>query len=43
MAQKNIVGMLEMTQGQIISIAEAFDESELNWRPAEGYGLPEKQ
>ncbi len=34
--QKNIVGMLEMTQGQIEALAAAFDESQLQWRPAEG-------
>ncbi|MEJ2584620.1 MAG: DinB family protein [Robiginitalea sp.] len=34
--QKSIVGMLEMTQGQIEALAQAFDESQFNWRPAEG-------
>lgn len=36
LSQKSIVGMLEMTQGQIAALTEAFDESQFNWRPAEG-------
>ncbi|MDG1571289.1 DinB family protein [Robiginitalea sp. M366] len=31
-----ISGMLEQTQGNIISLAEAFSEEQMNWRPAEG-------
>jgi uncharacterized damage-inducible protein DinB len=34
LSQKSIVGMLEMTQGQIEALALAFDESQFNWRPA---------
>jgi uncharacterized damage-inducible protein DinB len=36
LSQKSILGMLEMTQGQIAALTEAFDESQLGWRPAEG-------
>ena len=36
LAQKSILGMLEMTQGQVEALAEAFDESQYDWRPAEG-------
>ena len=36
LSQKSIIGMLEMTQGQIEAMAQAFDESQFNWRPAEG-------
>ena len=36
LAQKSILGMLEMTQGQIKALTEVFDDSQLNWRPAEG-------
>ena len=35
MAQKSILGMLEMTQGQVEALAQAFDESQFDWRPAE--------
>lgn len=36
LSQKSIVGMLEMTQGQIADLTNAFDEAQLDWRPAEG-------
>jgi uncharacterized damage-inducible protein DinB len=35
-AQESIAGLLEMTQGQILSLTQAFNEDQLNWRPAEG-------
>ena len=31
-----ISGMLEMAQGHIVSLAETFDEAQMDWRPAEG-------
>ena len=36
LTQKSITGMLEMVQGQIVALTEAFDEEQLAWRPAEG-------
>lgn len=36
LSQKSILGMLEMTQGQVEALAQAFDESQFDWRPAEG-------
>jgi uncharacterized damage-inducible protein DinB len=36
LSQKSILGMLEMTQGQVEALAQAFDESQFEWRPAEG-------
>ena len=35
-AAKNIVDMLELTQQQILSLADAFSEKQLGWRPDEG-------
>lgn len=32
----SISGMLEQTQGNIVALAEAFSEDQMNWRPAEG-------
>jgi uncharacterized damage-inducible protein DinB len=36
LSKKSIIGMLEMTQGQIVALTEAFSEEQLAWRPAEG-------
>jgi uncharacterized damage-inducible protein DinB len=36
LAQKSIDGMLQMTQGQIAALAEAFDDTQMDWRPAPG-------
>lgn len=36
LAQKSIDGMLQMTQGQIVQLANAFDEAQMDWRPAPG-------
>ncbi|MGB5189857.1 DinB family protein [Robiginitalea sp.] len=36
MTQKSIDGLLEMTQGQIVALANAFDDSQMDWRPAPG-------
>lgn len=35
-AQESIAGLLERTQGQILSLTRAFDDSQMAWRPAEG-------
>jgi len=35
-SQKTLQGMLTMMQGQVVQLAEAFDESQYDWRPAEG-------
>ena len=35
-SQKAIQGMLTMMQGQVVQLAEAFDEAQYDWRPAEG-------
>ena len=35
LSQKSITGMLEMVQGQIVMLTEAFNEEQLAWRPAE--------
>ena len=34
--QKSIDGMLQMAQGQIVELANAFDDAQLDWRPAPG-------
>ena len=36
MAQKSIDGMLQMAQGQIVALANSFDDAQLDWRPAPG-------
>ena len=36
LAQKSIDGLLQMTQGQIVALANAFDEAQMDWRPAPG-------
>lgn len=36
LAQTTLQGMLGMMQGQVVQLAEAFDESQYDWRPAEG-------
>jgi uncharacterized damage-inducible protein DinB len=36
LAQKSIDGLLQMTQGQIVALANAFDDAQLDWRPAPG-------
>jgi uncharacterized damage-inducible protein DinB len=36
LSQKSITGMLEMVQGQIVALTEAFSQDQLAWRPAEG-------
>ena len=36
LAQKSIDGMLQMAQGQIAALANAFDDAQLDWRPAPG-------
>lgn len=32
----SITGVLEQAQGNIVALAEAFSEEQMNWRPAEG-------
>ncbi len=34
--QNSIQGMVGFVQGQVVQLAEAFDESQYDWRPAEG-------
>ncbi|NKI30351.1 DinB family protein [Croceivirga thetidis] len=34
--QNSVKGMVTFVQGQIIQLAEAFDEGQYDWRPAEG-------
>ena len=34
--QKSVQGMLGFVQGQVIQLAEAFDEAQYDWRPSEG-------
>ncbi len=34
--QTTIQGMVAMMQGQVVQLAEAFDEEQYDWRPAEG-------
>lgn len=34
--QNSVKGMVTFVQGQIIQLAEAFDENQYDWRPAEG-------
>lgn len=34
--QKSIQGMVGFVQGQVVQLAEAFDESQYDWRPSEG-------
>ena len=34
--QNSIKGMVGMVQGQILQLAEAFDENQYDWRPAKG-------
>ena len=36
LAQNTIQGMLTMMQGQVVQLAEAFDEKQYDWRPDEG-------
>ena len=36
LSRNSITRYLEMTQGQIVSLTEAFSEEQLAWRPAEG-------
>lgn len=36
MVQNTVKGILAMNQGQVIQLAEAFDESQYDWRPMEG-------
>ena len=36
LSKKSITGMLEMVQGQIVALTEAFSQDQLAWRPAEG-------
>jgi len=36
LAQNTIKGMLTMMQGQVVQLAEAFDEKQYDWRPEEG-------
>lgn len=36
LAQSTIKGVLQGNQGQVIQLAEAFSESQYDWRPAEG-------
>ena len=36
MTQKSIDGLLQMAQGQIVALANAFDDSQMDWRPAPG-------
>ncbi len=34
--QKSLQGMVGFVQGQVIQLAEAFDEAQYDWRPSEG-------
>ncbi|MEM9143273.1 MAG: DinB family protein, partial [Bacteroidota bacterium] len=36
LTQESIKGMLVYNQGQVIQLAEAFDEGQYDWRPSEG-------
>lgn len=36
LSQKSIDGLLQMTQGQIVQLANAFDDTQMDWRPAPG-------
>lgn len=36
MTQKSIDGLLQMAQEQIVALANAFDDSQMDWRPAPG-------
>ncbi len=36
LAQATIQGVLQMNQGQVVALAEAFSEKQYDWRPAEG-------
>ncbi|MBC32108.1 MAG: damage-inducible protein DinB [Muricauda sp.] len=34
--QNTLQGMVAMVQGQVVQLAEAFDEEQYDWRPADG-------
>ena len=36
LTQSTIKGVLESNQGQVVSLAEAFEEDQYDWRPTEG-------
>ena len=34
--QNSLTGMVTMVQGQLVQLADAFDESQYDWRPSDG-------